>query len=577
MATAFPANPLGIKVEILLNHTWTDITTFVYQRADIHISSRGRVNEASRMTSCECTMTVNNRDGNFTPKNTDGLFYPYLGRNTPIRVSVDAESADATAYSGYRFWGEISSLPTKWDTTGNDVWTEIEAAGVVRRYSQGGNIGSPLKRFYTLKNDVSAPAAMWSMEELNGATEFVSSVDGGYPMTYTGDPTLSADANVAGCDPLPLLSKGSFTGLAVGVNSTGDDEFIYPGTYTWYAPAGVSSVDTVHVFGAGGGGANHTRGGGGGGEYASATTVAVTAGNPYTLVVGAGGSPGTGGSDGEDSSFAGDSVTVTAHGGSGAQSGSPYAGGAGGTGSSNAVHFDGGDGGSGGAASGYHTGGGGGGSGSPDGAGGDGGDGGDGTGGTGAAPVGTGGPGGDGGDSTGGGGGTRNHVNYYYPVHAYGYKGDDATVPSELVYTDSFIIQGYADAASGKFKSWIVFDYATIASDMASATINKVMLVMKNRYSFDTQGQVIAFGYDTKTSWGATESDPSGGTVDVLEDTCPQLQYHTFQIDTDGSTFGAGFKSGSATSIVLFKDSTDSSYYGWTHIDDIVMIIEYQE
>lgn len=37
----------------------------------------------------------------------------------------------------YRFWGEVSSFPPKWDLTGNDAWVPIEAAGILRRLGQG--------------------------------------------------------------------------------------------------------------------------------------------------------------------------------------------------------------------------------------------------------------------------------------------------------------------------------------------------------------------------------------------------------------------------------------------------------
>jgi hypothetical protein len=37
----------------------------------------------------------------------------------------------------YRFFGEISSLPPRWDSTGLDAWVPVEAAGQLRRLGQG--------------------------------------------------------------------------------------------------------------------------------------------------------------------------------------------------------------------------------------------------------------------------------------------------------------------------------------------------------------------------------------------------------------------------------------------------------
>ena len=76
--------------------------------------------------------------------------------------------------------------------------------------------------------------------------------------------------------------------------ATSTDTYSTAGTFTWTAPAGVTSV-TVQVWGGGGRGGSisggygeATGGGGGGGAYSSKTNIAVTPGNGYTVVVGAG-------------------------------------------------------------------------------------------------------------------------------------------------------------------------------------------------------------------------------------------------------------------------------------------------
>ena len=71
--------------------------------------------------------------------------------------------------------------------------------------------------------------------------------------------------------------------------------FTTPGINTWTVPAGVTSI-TVEAWGGGGAGGGYNSvadagagGGGGGGAYTKATNVAVTPGNTYNVVVGAGG------------------------------------------------------------------------------------------------------------------------------------------------------------------------------------------------------------------------------------------------------------------------------------------------
>ena len=65
----------------------------------------------------------------------------------------------------------------------------------------------------------------------------------------------------------------------------------------WLAPTGVSEVKVLIVAGGGGGGGGYAGGGGGGGIVYDAD-LPVTAGNSYTLLVGAGGLAATSGQPG---------------------------------------------------------------------------------------------------------------------------------------------------------------------------------------------------------------------------------------------------------------------------------------
>ena len=114
--------------------------------------------------------------------------------------------------------------------------------------------------------------------------------------------------------------------IAASLAQAATVSFTTAGTSTWNAPAGVTSV-TVEAWGGGGAGggatANPAKGGGGaGGQYAR-KVIAVTPGNPYTVVVGAGATGGTGnGASGSDSTFAATAVVAKGGaGGSGAASG----------------------------------------------------------------------------------------------------------------------------------------------------------------------------------------------------------------------------------------------------------------
>jgi hypothetical protein len=84
---AFPSTPLPVTVELQLGGTWTDITSKVYVRDPITIR-RGRSSEGQNVDPSTCQLTLDNRDGRFSPRNPSGAYYGLIGRNTPLRVSV---------------------------------------------------------------------------------------------------------------------------------------------------------------------------------------------------------------------------------------------------------------------------------------------------------------------------------------------------------------------------------------------------------------------------------------------------------------------------------------------------------
>lgn len=101
--------------------------------------------------------------------------------------------------------------------------------------------------------------------------------------------------------------------------AVGQQAYTTPGTYTWIAPAGVTSVSVVCIGGGGGAGKYYGTGGGGGG-LGWKNNISVTPGQSYTVVVGAGGIAGTtAGGNGGDSYFI---DTSTVKGGRGL--GGPY-------------------------------------------------------------------------------------------------------------------------------------------------------------------------------------------------------------------------------------------------------------
>ena len=86
---AFPQDLLTVQTRLLLGGVWTDISDDVYARDDGAVTiSRGRPDEAQIVDPGSCTFQLNNRSGNYSPRNPTGAHFGLLGRNTPIQVSV---------------------------------------------------------------------------------------------------------------------------------------------------------------------------------------------------------------------------------------------------------------------------------------------------------------------------------------------------------------------------------------------------------------------------------------------------------------------------------------------------------
>lgn len=161
--------------------------------------------------------------------------YPFAGRcfkaevrngiNGTVVASPDftAQAAGATSFTDsaglawtlagtaaisnrrVRFLGEVPSWPAKWDVSGKDVRTSVEAAGVLRRYGQGSKaLDSTLLR----RLPAFGPLAYWPMEEGADATSAYSPIAGVRPLTLTNANWAQADS-LPSSSPLPVLASSN--------------------------------------------------------------------------------------------------------------------------------------------------------------------------------------------------------------------------------------------------------------------------------------------------------------------------------------------------------------------------------
>jgi hypothetical protein len=240
--TGEASNGEPVQVEMLVNGAWVDITSYVMVRNDqgrITITS-GIRDEGSLTEQSRSTLPLSNSDGRFTRRNPTGPYYGYIGRNTPARINVP----DGMGGRSYRQWSEISKWPKGWDPSGNDVWVDVSADGILQRLAQ-----APPPERSIIYNAVTDPPltgllAYWPCEDASDATQVASALTNGSPMTISGNPLLAAYEGFGASDPLPTLTGGSLTGGVTNYDTTSVTQ--YQARFLLSIPqAGLTNLDVI--------------------------------------------------------------------------------------------------------------------------------------------------------------------------------------------------------------------------------------------------------------------------------------------------------------------------------------------
>lgn len=212
----------SILVEIYLGPSigWTKVP--VRYESGISIS-RGRPSEGQNSDTATATLTLDNRSGSFSPRNPNGPYYGFLGRNTPLRIQKNGQ---------YRFYGEVSEWPQRWDTTGTDIFVPIVASSLLRRLGASADVAtkSAMYRFHTAQGGVLNssgirvfPTDYWPMEDPNGSTGCFNAV-GGANMAKRGSPNFASYTGYQGSDALPNMT--SSIGYSANVRAVSTNGFV---------------------------------------------------------------------------------------------------------------------------------------------------------------------------------------------------------------------------------------------------------------------------------------------------------------------------------------------------------------
>lgn len=117
------------KTELLINGTWTDVSSYV--RGDGKIAlRRGRANEQSRTAAQTASFQLNNRDSRFSNRNPLSPYYGLLPLNTQVRTSAGADGSNylRTDFTdSINFQGAFTSDKASLDIVGDiDIRIDVD-------------------------------------------------------------------------------------------------------------------------------------------------------------------------------------------------------------------------------------------------------------------------------------------------------------------------------------------------------------------------------------------------------------------------------------------------------------------
>lgn len=183
-----------------------------------------------------------------TPSAPVGVRAILLTGNTntlPVTVRIDD-----LAVSDIRGVGEVPSWPQRWDPSGRDVWVPLEAAGILRRLSQGAKkLKSPMFSGITRGPNLPQLVGYWSCEDGSSATSAASGI-GGRAATPGGSVSFAADSTAfPGSEPLPVCTGGGFTCPLPAYTFSG--AIAFRGLFS-FGPSGIADQGVLmDIFGAG--------------------------------------------------------------------------------------------------------------------------------------------------------------------------------------------------------------------------------------------------------------------------------------------------------------------------------------
>lgn len=204
-----PSN--DVTLEVFYDGAWHDLVTSDQVLADQAITiTRGDGAESAAFRPASLIASLDNTDDVYRPSNPESPLYGLVGRNTPLRVSVDGTPRGEFEISS---WKPDQTRDFRRSPKRGKAWTDIEAGGLLARINAWKD---PLRSTaYTYYSSVADVVGYWPMEERRTATALTVTTPGASTTTLRGF-SFESDAFPPGSAPLMQLS-----GAAAGNFRTG--------------------------------------------------------------------------------------------------------------------------------------------------------------------------------------------------------------------------------------------------------------------------------------------------------------------------------------------------------------------
>jgi hypothetical protein len=208
---AYPQTNAPIT-EFLINGVWTDITATNSARADPGITiTRGKSSEQGAVGPQTSTFTVNNRNGRFSNRNPNSIYYGLLPRNTQVRHRAgDGDNYLWIPFNDQPGFNEVRTA----DKAVLDIVGDIEVRADIWPHTWRPPIRNPGQG-----NGTMVIAAKWALTGNQGSWVLYLLSDGSLRFGWTPDGTIASRITAVSTVSVPVTTGRLSVKVTLDVNN----------------------------------------------------------------------------------------------------------------------------------------------------------------------------------------------------------------------------------------------------------------------------------------------------------------------------------------------------------------------